>query len=101
MKREPPSKTVSFRLKAADYELLQQAAGNGESAGDCAKRLVLAALEDEQSTASALLEELTELKSDFLALREALPVLVAALLCDAGKVAKSDAEAFVDELLGD
>jgi hypothetical protein len=98
MKNEP-SRTVSFRLKAADFQLLAQMSGNGESAGDCAKRLVLAALHDEQN--AAVLEELTELKQELLDLRDHLPVVLVALLCDAGKVAKPDAEAFVHEILGD
>ena|SRR5437879_6885943 len=98
MKNEP-STTVSFRLMPRDFKLLVHASADSESPGECARRLVLAALNDEQR--SALLEELTEVKAELLSLREKLGGITVAILCDAGKVAKNDAEEFVAELMGE
>jgi hypothetical protein len=95
--RNEPSTTISFRLLPADVKLLLRAAARGESPGECARRLLLSALSNEERT--ALLEELTELKGELLGLREKLGAITVALLCDAGKVAKNDAEEFVAEIM--
>jgi hypothetical protein len=93
------SKTVSFRLTADDFRLLNQATVNGESAGDCARRLLLASLHEE--LLAAIHEELAEVKSELSSLRDKLATLAVAVLCDAGRVQKHDAEAFVAEVMGD
>ena len=98
MKNEP-STTVSFRLMPQDLKLLVHASAGNESPGECARRLVLACLNDEER--SALLEELAEVKAELQSLRQKLGGITVAILCDAGKVTRSDAEEFVSDLMGE
>ena len=95
MKNET-STTVSFRLLSGDFKLLAEASVAGESPGECARRLLLAALNDAYQV--SLMESLVDLKAELETLHARIAKLAVALLVDAGKCQIADAEQFVTEM---
>ena len=91
MKNET-STTVSFWLLSGDFKLLAEAS----VAGECARRLLLAALNDAYQV--SLMESLVDLKAELETLHARIAKLAVALLVDAGKCQIADAEQFVTEM---
>ena len=95
---EKTSGTVSFRLAPEYLKLLNdEAAKEGKSAGDCARRLLIRTLTDTERT--ELREELEALRTDFRKMREDLATVSLKLLVKVGGEEPAEAEAWVRDHL--
>lgn len=97
MKRDD-SKTISFRLDVDDHRrLLKAAEGVDTSPGKYARKLVLDALDDASGVAVAAGFE--EIQDGIRTLREDIATALTAVLVNAAKVKREDAERWVRETL--
>ena len=98
MKPKQQAQTVSFRLgEPLLSALVERAEQEGESRGECARRIVAAALQDEMSL--EVLRELEATRRELARLRDDLATSLESVLLNIGHIRPEEIQAFLSRTL--